>query len=268
LQLDDPEQQLEGLIIEAYGAGNLPSGNPADPLKGKVYQILARAKERGIIIVNNTKCLSGMVNSNAYASGSWLSSIEVVSAYDMTSVAIYTKLLYVLALAKRHHWSQPMIRKVLSTNLCSDMVDVHCLDSMGQRSLWPGESLASRDGTARLTNDLFRGPQLVLMDRKTGQWGEHPVWSAIDHPVGLSCVLRMQENGNLTFRDKALHVLWESGTAEADDPYCRLELVGSTEPEGPALFVYNYMTNQVTRKLYPTEANGEGPSHKRRKTVA
>ena len=61
LHLDNPEKQLHGLILEAYGAGNFPSGNPAEPSKGEIYQVLSEATEKGVIIVNNTSCLSGIV---------------------------------------------------------------------------------------------------------------------------------------------------------------------------------------------------------------
>ena len=60
LHLGDPDQQLDGLILEAYGAGNFPSGSPKDPTQGVVYQVLAEATQQGVIIVNNTSCLSGI----------------------------------------------------------------------------------------------------------------------------------------------------------------------------------------------------------------
>ncbi|CAB9497156.1 60 kDa lysophospholipase [Seminavis robusta] len=254
LHLDNPEKQLHGLILEAYGAGNFPSGNPAEPTKGEVYQVLAEATAKGVIIVNNTRCLSGIVDSSAYEAGSWMASVRAVSAYDLTPVALYTKLLFMLSLAHRYNWSGDTIRTLLAGNYAGEMLDVHCLDTFGQRELWPGESITSLDGTARLTNDWYRGPILRL--RQNGNWSE-PVWSAMDssRDVGLTCILRMQSDGNLVFRNHTLECLWESGTAKdaREEPYSRLELTGLTHPEGASLQIYNYVSHVVTKRLFPVE---------------
>ena len=281
LHLDDPDKQLHGLILAAYGAGNFPSGNPHDPTKGLVYQVLKEASDKGVIIVNNTSCLSGIVDSNTYASGSWLQSVQAVSAYDMMPVALYTKLLYILGLARRFHWSHEHVRLLLTTNFTGEMIDVHCLDTFGQRELWPGESITSRDGTAQLMNDMYRGPILKVRHLETGEWGEHPVWSAVvskarppgvsglgedtaDEEIGLTCILRMQSDGNLVLRNKTFDVLWESGiprrsiTEDDDDddppasmPYSRLELTGTAHPSGVTLRIYNYVAHVVSKQLYP-----------------
>ena len=256
LHLGDPQKQLDGLILEAYGAGNFPSGSPKDPTQGEVYQVLAEATAKGVIIVNNTSCLSGIVDSSTYESGSWLQRVKAVSAYDLTPVALYTKLLFLLALAKRHDWNDEKVRMLLTTNYTGEMLDVHCLDTFGQRELWPGESISSRDGTARLTNDLFRGPQLRLRTPQGG-WSD-PVWSAVGPEVniGLTCILRMQSDGNLVFRSNTLEILWESGTAKdvtREEPYSRLELRGLDHPTGVSLRVFNYVANVTSKVLYPAE---------------
>lgn len=116
LHLGDPEKQLDGLILEAYGAGNFPSGSPKDPTQGEVYKVLAEATERGVIIVNNTSCLSGIVDSSAYEAGSWLQRIKAVSSYDLTPVALYTKLLFLLSMSKRHNWDCEKVRMLLTSN--------------------------------------------------------------------------------------------------------------------------------------------------------
>lgn len=38
---------IMGLILETYGEGNFPSGNPDDPEGGATYQALARAHQQG-----------------------------------------------------------------------------------------------------------------------------------------------------------------------------------------------------------------------------
>ena len=88
-------------------------------------------------------------------------------------------------------------------------------------------------------------------------WSE-PVWTAVgdDVPIGLTCILRMQSDGNLVFRINTLQILWESRTGAQgvarEEPYSRLELTGVTNLErGASLRIWNYVSGVVTKQLYP-----------------
>ena len=83
---------LKGLILETFGAGNIPGGTDGDLTK-----ILADAVSRGIVVVNVTQCLSGNV-SPLYAPGAALGKAGVVFGHDMTSEAALAKLSYLLSL--------------------------------------------------------------------------------------------------------------------------------------------------------------------------
>ena len=48
-------QGIKVLILESYGEGNFPSGNPDTPSKGAAYQALYNANARGIVIVDCTQ---------------------------------------------------------------------------------------------------------------------------------------------------------------------------------------------------------------------
>jgi L-asparaginase len=81
---------LQGLVIEAYGAGDGPA-NDRDFLTA-----IERAAADGIVVVVVTQCVRGSVQPGAYATGSALLDAGAVPGYDMTSEAALTKLAVLL----------------------------------------------------------------------------------------------------------------------------------------------------------------------------
>ncbi len=77
---------LQGLVIEAYGAGNGPSDD-----KEFLAEIEA-AVSQGIVVVVVTQCVRGSVQPGAYATGSALMKAGAVPGFDMTTEAALTKL--------------------------------------------------------------------------------------------------------------------------------------------------------------------------------
>ncbi|MCL1079625.1 L-asparaginase 1 [Parashewanella spongiae] len=91
-------QPVKALILRTFGVGNAPE-SPA------MLDILQKADQEGIILVNLTQCLQGKVNMSGYATGNALAEAGVISGADLTIEA---------ALAKLH--------VLLSQNLCCEEI--------------------------------------------------------------------------------------------------------------------------------------------------
>ena len=81
---------LQGLVIEAYGAGNGPSHDR------EFLAAIGTATSQGIVVVVVTQCVRGSVQPGAYATGSALMNAGAIPGYDMTPEAALTKLAVLL----------------------------------------------------------------------------------------------------------------------------------------------------------------------------
>ncbi len=82
---------LKGVVLETYGAGNTPN-NP------KFITLLSDAIMNGIHIVNVTQCVGGAVLLGHYETSSQLKKIGVIDAKDMTTESAIAKLMYLLGI--------------------------------------------------------------------------------------------------------------------------------------------------------------------------
>ena len=85
------QSEPKGLVLEAYGAGNVPSGAGNEDF----LNALSEAVGRGVVVVDCTQCLRGSVDLDLYETGP--DKIGVVGGSDMTAEAALTKMFYLFS---------------------------------------------------------------------------------------------------------------------------------------------------------------------------
>lgn len=101
---------LKAVVLESFGAGNAPRNT-------WFFDALKDAINRGILIVNKTQCSTGSVEMGRYETSLNLMNAGVMSAYDCTTEAIVTKLMYLLG----EYSSTDDVKHRLSVSMCGEM---------------------------------------------------------------------------------------------------------------------------------------------------
>ncbi|XP_015674195.1 60 kDa lysophospholipase [Protobothrops mucrosquamatus] len=108
------QSSMEGIVLETYGSGNAPNNCP------ELLDLLRKATDSNVVILNCTQCLRGSVSS-VYATGKTLMDAGVIPGGDMTPEAALAKLSYVLS---KPGLTFDQKKKMLNTNLRGEMTVV------------------------------------------------------------------------------------------------------------------------------------------------
>ncbi|MBU2956207.1 asparaginase domain-containing protein [Paracoccus sp. 1_MG-2023] len=155
--IDDAlERGATGLIIEAFGEGNLPEGD------GTLKAALSRAAQASVPVVLTSRAIGGAVGTLHYAAGTWITATGAILGGDITAVAALAKLTILQAAGLRGDALATAMRRALAG-------ECRAADRFGA-TLAPGQSLQAADCDAELVNDPVTGPVL----RRTGQ----VIWQA------------------------------------------------------------------------------------------
>ena len=104
-------EQLRGVVIEAFGTGNIPNGDCA------LLPIVQRASRNGTLLVVCSQCACGSVSLGAYETSAGLKSAGAVSAFDMTTEAAVAKLYYLFSCG----YPAEQIKQLMAENLCGEL---------------------------------------------------------------------------------------------------------------------------------------------------
>ena len=242
----------KGLVLESYGEGNFPSGNPDSPSDGAIYQALNSANTQGVNIIDCTQVISGTVNNSAYASGAWLPQVGVLNSADMTPMTALAKLTILASLSEIDGWDRANLQTLCQSNLVGEMASINNLDSRTNSRLMPGQAIHSLDGSVSLINDQALGPRLMVVSSEQLLWQLPVVLQSSDMPGRLV----MQDDGNLVFYNRTNQALWASNTNNPAGASSRLFLNGSyssANENSISLQIYNYSANVTSTYLYRAE---------------
>lgn len=103
--------KLSGIVLETFGAGNIPSSG------GELIPMIKRAFDGGTVVVVCSQCPSGTVSLGAYETSSQLKAAGAVGGYDMTCEAAVTKLYHLFSLGI----SKEEIKTRMEEDLCGEL---------------------------------------------------------------------------------------------------------------------------------------------------
>ena len=104
-------EKLRGIVIETFGAGNIPAGDEA------LLPIIRRAFANGTVLTVCSQCPQGAVSLGAYETSSALKRAGAVSGRDMTTEAAVTKLYSLFS----RGYERDRVKAEMERDLCGEV---------------------------------------------------------------------------------------------------------------------------------------------------
>lgn len=104
-------ERLCGIVIETFGAGNIPMANR------ELLPIIKRAFSSGAVITVCSQCPGGTVSLGTYETSRGLKGAGAVSGFDMTTEAAVAKLYYLFSLGI----NAERVKELMETNLRGEL---------------------------------------------------------------------------------------------------------------------------------------------------
>jgi L-asparaginase len=101
---------VKGIVIESFGAGNVPSN---DTFKKLISDYI----NKGGIILNITQCNTGKVRQGKYETSAFFEKIGVIGGNDLTTESAMTKMMYLLG----KYSDIGKIKNELKRNICGEL---------------------------------------------------------------------------------------------------------------------------------------------------
>ena len=104
-------EKLSGIVLETFGAGNIPGGG------NELLPIIKKAFSAGSVITVCSQCPAGTVTLGAYETSASLKGAGAVSGKDMTTEAAVAKLYHLFSLGL----SKEEIKKLMEKNIAGEL---------------------------------------------------------------------------------------------------------------------------------------------------
>jgi len=103
-------ENLQGVVLETYGGGNAPTSN-------WFLNLLKKALDKNILIVNVSQCISGSVLLGHYETSSTLKEMGIINGKNITTESAVAKLIYLLGIKI----PQREFKEIFETSLRGEM---------------------------------------------------------------------------------------------------------------------------------------------------